>query len=72
MNRFGTVLVCGIGMGLLVLAAACSPSGGGSEAPAFLEVTPGALDFQAQEETQFLEVANTGGGTLSFQVKVSA
>ena len=60
---------------LLVCAAvllACGPASTIEDAPARLEVTPTILDFSAGEATRFLEVKNTGGGNITFAVKVSA
>jgi hypothetical protein len=58
--------------GLLLLAVACSPSGGGGEAPAFLEVAPGALTFEPEQDSATLLVKNTGDEAATFDVQVSA
>ena len=56
---------------LLVAAAACGPVDSG-DAPAFVVVDPGALDFQAGDDSKTLLVQNTGGAATSVTIKVAA
>ncbi len=56
---------------VLAFAAACGP-GNASDAPAFVVVDPGALDFQAGEDSQTLLLQNTGDVATSVTLKVAA
>ncbi len=56
----------------LALFFSCGPGSGSDAAPPLLEVEPDNLNFSTSEITRFLEVKNTGGGKISFTVKVSA
>jgi hypothetical protein len=53
-------------------AVSCGPGGGDDEAPPRLEVQPLSIEFGATEDTKFVEVRNSGGGLVTFSVKVSA
>jgi hypothetical protein len=53
------------------LVPACSPAGSDEQAPPLLEVSPGTLAF-SEESSRFMEVKNAGGGTLAFEIGLSA
>ena len=64
-----TVLFCSFAG----MPVACGPVGGSDAlAPAHLEVAPSVLKFGPDEDTESLLVKNTGGGSLTFAVQVSA
>ena len=65
-HLWGLFLLC------IVLLLSCGPGSSADEAPPLLVVEPSTLDFSASETTRFLEVKNTGGGNITFTVKVSA
>jgi hypothetical protein len=52
--------------------SSCGPGGRDEEMPAVLDVAPAALDLAAGEDTTYLEIANIGGGVLTFDVTVAA
>ena len=64
----------GLAIAALVVALlpACGPGASEELAPAVLEVAPSLLEFAAPQDTTYLEVANTGGSPLTFQVSVVA
>jgi hypothetical protein len=43
----------------------CGPASN-QEAPPLLEVSPLSLEFQASQDSLFLEIGNTGGGSLTY------
>jgi hypothetical protein len=56
----------------ILVVAACGPGASDSAAPAILAVTPEVVHFDAEVDTRFVEVANKGGGSISFSVNVTA
>lgn len=63
------IAVCGF---LLALLPGCGPGTSEDEAPPLLECDPMVLDFGANDDTEFLEVRNSGGGSLTFSIKAGA
>jgi hypothetical protein len=55
----------------IIVAISCSPPSG-DDAPAFIEVAPGAVSFSSGEDTASLLVKNTGDRALTFNVSVTA
>jgi hypothetical protein len=63
---------CWLSLVCAFLLHGCGPGSSADEAPPLLEVVPAALELSVGAATQFLEVKNSGGGNVTFSVKVSA
>ena len=72
MNRCHLARLPGFYLALLLSASSCSPASSDSSAPPFMVVSPTVTEFGAEEDTRFIEVANGGGGSVSFSAKVTA
>ena len=57
---------------LLLACTGCGAAGREEEAPPFLELSTKSVTFEADDDSQIVEVLNSGGGMLSFSVTISA
>ena len=72
-QRVGVSGFRSFGLAVLMLACvACGPVGGGDSAPGFLEVDREVINIGPEDDMKFLELTNSGGQKLTYQVEVAA